>query len=183
MTIQIGRFVRCKFPSSDYDNQVGWVVDEPAPGSYYVQFGRASRDLSTAICIEEQFLDPIAETARFWVYLERGWVKLSIPHGKTLRWGSSSADEEGFHSCYHEWSYHSEVTWYEGLSGRDCDGRYSNEKTVSAPVKDLAADPARGFIGRWNGKKWSEHWEKPATPKWSRHEELCHDYSAQKAGY
>jgi hypothetical protein len=64
------------------------------------------------------------QNARFWVYENGDWVKLTVRPGKPLQWGYSRATEEGYHSEGHEWRIEDDMVIHEATSdGRDCDGR------------------------------------------------------------
>jgi hypothetical protein len=115
--------------------------------------------------------------ARFWEYVNDGWVKLTLRPEQTLRHVQGGRDEEG-------WSVRAEAWEYDGRSvvgvyssdGTDCDGRMQSEESYLAWVCELKARPpvdaGPGLVAI-----------PVARPEWRR----CHcrqrDFTAEAAGY
>jgi len=114
------------------------------------------------------------ETARFWVFWQRGWVKISVPRGKSRRMFESHAHEEGY-SFTDETYYHMEdgTLVAECVSGgRDCDGRLEHYTTLEGHA-NLIDDP---------------HYDKDddeiyIRPRWKVVERSQWDQYAELAGY
>lgn len=68
--------------------------------------------------------------ARFWDWVNNGWVKITLKPGQSLSHHRHSKDEEGYSYEHTEWNYfvdgEDEITrnWISG--GRDCDGEIRN---------------------------------------------------------
>ena len=83
-------------------------------------------------------------SARFWVYHNGSFVKLSIAPGKCLSHGNYERHEEGWSSYGQQWENDGEaVTWGEYSDGVDCDGRLSQSSTYMCALGDLKARPAK----------------------------------------
>lgn len=82
--------------------------------------------------------------ARFWVWENDGWIKLTLKPGQTLRWVSGGSTDEGYSNDYHSWEYDTEegvvIADYANES-RDCDGRHSYHATSNCLIGDLQALP------------------------------------------
>lgn len=81
--------------------------------------------------------------ARFWVWHNNFWAKLTIKPNETLRHFQHGDSEEGWWSQYTEWHYDNEQhrivrTYIE--DGCDCDGRLSCNYVTACPVSMLQAD-------------------------------------------
>lgn len=117
-------------------------------------------------------------TARWWQYVDCGWVKLSLRDGETIRWSESHATDEGWSESAEEWTRigNTIYRWYRN-AGRDCDGLLIHEGTLTADIDDLRAiEPDDEF-----GKPYL-----PAgtmLPDWRRSSRSCYDEYAAMAGY
>ena len=112
---------------------------------------------------------------RFRVFINGGWVKLTLRPGQSLSWGRSGPDEEGY-------SFES-VTWEaiatgvmrsSSSGGRDCDGYTEHSQSSYCPEEALWAEvvPSEAFP------------EDPVyCPRWEGKEEEVYDQYAQLDGY
>ncbi len=74
------------------------------------------------------------KTCRFWTYI-RGWVRIKIRPGQTLRHYRSSRHDEGWTSESNEWTLDEtgeELQRTVVSDGRDCDGRLTQGCTQFA---------------------------------------------------
>lgn len=110
---------------------------------------------------------------RFWVWLNDGWVKLTLRPGQELNWAHGGPHEEG-------WSYTGEVWHYDEEEGCvfssvatnacDCDGRLDSYwQGVSREYDDEFEDPDTGVPYR------RLRFEKVSSGQ--------RDYAAEAAGY
>lgn len=113
--------------------------------------------------------------ARFWVFENDAWVKLTLRPGQTLRWEQCQDTDEGYSYRSVRWSHHGElVVRYTDDGGRDCDGRHETRSTDECPLGELQSvacdlDDGRGVTMR---PDWRE-----AQPT------EAYDEYAQSAGY
>lgn len=115
--------------------------------------------------------------ARFWEYVNDGWVKLTLRPEQTLRHVQGGRDEEG-------WSVRAEAWEYDGTSvvgvyssdGTDCDGRLQTEESYLAWVCELKARPpvdeGPGLVAI-----------PVPRPEWRRCQCRQRDFTAEAAGY
>lgn len=108
---------------------------------------------------------------RFWTYISRDWVKLTLHPGQTIRHYKGWETEEGYDSYAEEWEHNiDEVNYICHSAGRDCDGRHSETSYLhgSVPLKFTENDYSPD--GR--------------IPDWSRAKpSYCYDQYAQMANY
>jgi hypothetical protein len=78
------------------------------------------------------------ENARFWVYVNDGWVKITLRPIQTLSHHSFCRDDEG--AAWHSDTWHhtgAAVTWQFLDGGTDCDGRTERTGALAADISDL----------------------------------------------
>lgn len=118
--------------------------------------------------------------ARFWVFINDAWVKVTLRCGQTLTWGKSRPDEEGYSFETSTWCHEGPIVideWSNG--GSDCDGPISRSGTSYCPIADLAGVEAMGedmrdyFDGRIIHRP---EWRQAGSTR-------VHDARAQAAGY
>ena len=119
-------------------------------------------------------------TARFWQWINGGWVKLSIAPGCGLHHATGGRTDEGWSSECSAWWVDAEqpdTVWSSHDSdGVDCDGRLSRSATFCCRVDQLDAndldhlDPA-------------ERDGVPGVPAWERAHASQRDYAAEAMGY
>jgi hypothetical protein len=77
-------------------------------------------------------------TARFWFYINGGFVKLSIYHVQRLRHMTGGHDEEGYSFTEREFTYHNGVvTIHQYTSARDCDGPLETWVTRTSDINNI----------------------------------------------
>ncbi len=107
--------------------------------------------------------------ARFWLWINDGWVKLTLRPGQTLAWASTRSTDEGWASEYECFEHDGAgVLSVCGTDGVDCDGRLETHREFYCPLECLKAHVADDgtFIPSWDRK-----------PAYQR------DHSAEMAGY
>ncbi len=63
--------------------------------------------------------------ARFWVYYNGGFVKLTLTPNQSVSLQSGGATDEGFSCSAETWTHCGDyVEWSLAQWGRDCDGRH-----------------------------------------------------------
>lgn len=76
--------------------------------------------------------------ARFWEYLRRGWVKITLRPGGRFRHASFSRDDEGWSRDTTWWEFDGTVVTRHCLfEGRDCDGGIRNGCSQVCALHDL----------------------------------------------
>ena len=128
----------------------------------------------------ESLLIP-ASNARFWQFLNDGFVKLTLRPGQSLAWGKAARHDEGWSSEWQRWEWDGRVLVNTyGTDGTDCDGRLSTEGESFCHLQDLKACP-------------QFDWEKSQTnppllrgirsPEWTQGRQRQRDYRAEAMGY
>lgn len=117
------------------------------------------------------------KTMRWWQYVDRGWVKLSIRDGETIRWYESHATDEGWSEYSEEWTRigNAIYRWCRS-AGRDCDGLLIHECYLETDWDSLRVhEPHESTIDDLP----------PGTllPDWRRTSRSCYDEYAAMAGY
>ena len=111
--------------------------------------------------------------ARFWVWWNDGWVKLTGKPGQRLTFSKGGPTDEG-------WSREGETYYFDndpvtpgvvcqsGSDGRDCDGRFSTYAEYFCSFQDLSARELE------DGRR---------VPIWQKTEASRRDYTAESMGY
>lgn len=104
--------------------------------------------------------------ARFWVWWNDGWVKLTLRPGQVVHLHESHPTDEGY--SYTEEVYEHDgdeviVTYEQG--GSDCDGPLTHHCVCSARLSELQSTA------------------EPECPPWRRVRAWQHDAYAEAAGY
>lgn len=123
--------------------------------------------------------------ARFWVYINGDFVKLTMNPGDVLEHYSSEDTEEGWASEYDCWSYEDGVIDREYVSdGRDCDGRLSHASQSYCRVGALKADesPKGPTFLTWE-TRGNPPCDSHLRPLWIFGDSSQRDYSAEAMGY
>ena len=118
---------------------------------------------------------PLYRNARFWVWQNSGWVKLTLRPGESLTtgWWQQQTNEG-----WHQWV----VTWtYDGLvvrrisadESRGCDGRLDRYGEDEC---------AQGRLHSWESC-YREEGDPDGLPDWQKVESGQRDYSAEAMGY
>lgn len=112
-----------------------------------------------------------AINARFLVYVNSGFVKLTLSPGQRLSWSQASPTEEGWHRDSEAWHFDGVGVFHMWCSeGRDCDGLLSHSGEDMCAIELLAARPA------WDGIHMLPRWEEVSPT-------IVYDQYAQEAGY
>lgn len=99
--------------------------------------------------------------ARFWVYWNGGWVKLTLRRGETVTLYECHSTDEGYAFRREDFSYYGTSVQRTVISGgSDCDGPIEHHAEYSCPVTKSMGQP-----------EWQEH------TRWQR------DAYAEAAGY
>lgn len=108
--------------------------------------------------------------ARFWVYWNGGYVKLTLCPDQDLTAWAGGPTEEGFSQTLITWTYESEDSMIvqNGVTyGRDCDGRHEHTWELECRVEALKANWHAGL----------------QVPDWTKVRTGQRDYAAEAAGY
>ncbi len=119
-------------------------------------------------------------TARFWEWINGGWVKLSLRPGTHAEVYSSERHEEGHSWESQVWDYEGDgtVEYCRNSGGTDCDGRHGNHDEYHCALDRLfAQEPYQPNPG--------EDWATPPSgqPAWGRGNCTQYDHNAELAGY
>ena len=112
--------------------------------------------------------------ARFWQWVNGGWVKLTLKPGQTLAHHTCNKHDEGWTSTGNTWAYDAETQTIESTltqDGLDCDGRSSYHCSCWTTLDKLREN------------EFDEDGAIIATPRWERGERVCYDQYAEQAGY
>ena len=126
------------------------------------------------------------KNARFWTWINDGWVKLTLRPGSTLWWSHYTSHDEGWSSETVEWFLGDDVvTRTTETDGSDCDGRLSRSYVDECGIGELASVPAMKQCEyseeHWDG--WEIDPTRPMRPDWQKVRSGQRDYAAEAAGY
>jgi hypothetical protein len=99
---------------------------------------------------------PDSRTARFWTYINNGWVKISLRPEQTIEWSYSHDTDEGYASGCYTWRHCGLFVVRElETSSRDCDGPHGSFERQSCELNQLAAHvvPSGQRIPAWRQLK------------------------------
>jgi len=107
--------------------------------------------------------------ARFWAWVNGGWVKLTLRGGDELTNGGGGPTEEGYWFWSTRWSHCGSYVLEElHIRSRDCDGPHEHHECYRAELEQLGANEAP------DGTR---------VPAWSRSFAGQRDHTAEAAGY
>lgn len=132
--------------------------------------------------------------ARFWIWHNDGWVKLTLRPGQKLEFTYGGEHEEGWSRTETTYEYDEEagvVVCITATRSQDCDGPHSDYAKVYSPLHALKARSMFEECGRW---MWDEFSEQDVVipsssdygiyaPEWFRVESHQRDYYAESMGY
>lgn len=88
----------------------------------------------------------MTRNARFWEWINGGWVKITLRPGQSLSWYRRIRHEEGWSSEGIVWEHEIDfVSRHATYDGRDCDGRLMQGFASECYIEDLQRYPA--FVG------------------------------------
>lgn len=118
--------------------------------------------------------------ARFWIFWNGDFVKLTLAPGSEVSFGYSQTHEEGFAAVHETYSYDGISVECETYSvGRDCDGRHSSTSTSFADVCSLKAKPCFTFADDGTMRMIPGI----MRPNWHSGKSRCYDQYAEASGY
>lgn len=116
--------------------------------------------------------------ARFWVYVNSGWVKVTLRYGDTIEHREGGPTEEGYHVCHMWWTHNG--MWVRrnvDHDARDCDGRYMRRHEDFASLVELGELPLDPDLSS------AEDLKDVSRPRWQGEESFYRDHTAEAAGY
>jgi hypothetical protein len=114
--------------------------------------------------------------ARFWVWWNGDWVKLTLEPGGVCEFGMSHATDEGWAAEYQKYEYDDEAMVVRSTmvdDGVDCDGRLTREAEYTCSLHLLLS----------MSSDMDEYGWRPDRPEWQKGHACQRDYEAEKAGY
>jgi hypothetical protein len=119
--------------------------------------------------------------ARFWVWENDGWIKITLKPGQTLRHFRGGETDEGYSNEWQSYEYDGDegtvVSRYSNES-RDCDGRHVYYADSHCPISELQARPPEPADPEWGTE------EIPVPrPEWRKGSASQRDYYAEAMGY
>jgi len=119
------------------------------------------------------------KTARFWIYVNNDYVKISLKPGQTLDWYVKEATDEGWSGEGLTFQYdegNGRVIRESVTEGRDCDGLIQYFDKAQCAIENFRdGDETFDMI--------EEHGKVVQFPSWERVTSEVYDDEAQKAGY
>lgn len=113
--------------------------------------------------------------ARFWVWVNSGWVKVSLLPGEQRVHHTGGPDEEGWHYASTCWTHLGDrVQREESWCSRDCDGEMRGGSTYFSKLDRLEVEPA---------DRESEERTPRLLPAWVEEDSYQRDLQAEAAGY
>lgn len=120
---------------------------------------------------------PKLRNARFWIWENDDWVKVTVKVHQQLVWYQGGPTHEGWRSKRVVFTHVGDVIERETTSdGCDCDGRLTRTHTEICKIENLKLDePYR--------EEGSNDWVPPGVPQWEKESSFQRDYEAERAGY
>lgn len=132
-----------------------------------------------------------SRNARFWQWLNGGWVKITLRPGQTLTHATGGETEEGWSFEGRNWHHDGDaITSTVSQESLDCDGRFDASFAFKCPLGDLRArdmhaeeqeravaqekDPTLPYFNESIGI---------FAPDWERLNASQRDHEAERAGY
>jgi len=110
--------------------------------------------------------------ARFWVYHNKGWVRITLTPGQSMHLYT----DDGYSATTATYTHTGDGVDYSGhYYARDCD----NHVTLTCPLASLSAHDAEPADERYPDVFPA----KPARPLWEYLHRFQRDYTAEAAGY
>lgn len=122
--------------------------------------------------------------ARFWIYANESWVKITLRPGQSLSWSYGGRTDEGY--SYHYETYESDGETVECLitdTGRDCDGRLDRYWRGEVAIKDLPPAHLRDAIEPIDADQPSYGMRPVHRVQWQEAGACQRDEYAEIAGY
>ena len=122
--------------------------------------------------------------ARFWIYANESWVKITLEPGQSIRFCYGGPTEEGSH--YHGETYESDGDSVKCLitdCGRDCDGRLDRYWEGEVAVKDLPPAHLRDVFEPVDADCPGYGMRPAYLVRWRTESECRRDEYAEAAGY
>lgn len=124
-------------------------------------------------------------TAHFWVFVNEGFVRLSLKDGQSIEHTTGGPTDEGYYHDCEKWTRDGEIIIREFVSWEaDCDGRFETHSTPTAHIEELERNE------QYEAVQDDDGWHMPEsgriiclTPEWVRGRSGQRDYSAEAAGY
>lgn len=114
--------------------------------------------------------------ARFWEWVNGGWVKLTIRPDQGLQRYTFQRTDEGWSAEWEAWEHDGAGVHARYMTeGVDCDGRSEYHADSYCPLGQLAAVESY--------HDWDEVGPRHAVPAWERGVVGQRDYTAEVAGY
>lgn len=108
--------------------------------------------------------------ARFWIWWNSSWVKLTLSPGQEVTMQTGGPTDEGFHWEAVTYTFDGETVISDmSIQSRDCDGRFDSQSEYHCNVENLHAVGEDGY--------------RPDRPQWERGRCSVYDQYAQLAGY
>ena len=142
--------------------------------------------------------------ARFWAWINDGWVKLTLTQARPdLVWSCGGPTDEGSRHESHAWRVSENKVYEEiAISERDCDGPTSDYNLYSCHILRLRdthhteptearnvvreIDAMPGYLSKkhiYQANKAEKLFYDINSPQWQSCESEHRDYVAEKAGY
>lgn len=118
--------------------------------------------------------------ARFWVYWNDSWARLTLRPGESITLRAGGPTEEG--RFYSEETYTHDgdslrLEWYSDAT--DCDGRLERSGESVAPIDRLNCRE----VETWKDGELVRDYFFPLLPEWETGSTSQRDHAAESAGY
>jgi hypothetical protein len=120
----------------------------------------------------------VVANARFWIWTNTGWVKLTLRPEQELSWTYGGNTDEGYSYSAEKYTHCGDrVVSESSTEARDCDGRMDHHSVCECPLDHLRA--------RDMGAEQPDYPENAGifAPEWQRVSAGQRDYAAEAMGY
>lgn len=113
--------------------------------------------------------------ARFWIWWNLGWVKITLRPGQAIDLHAGARTDEGYWRIVERYSYDLDSVVQRDTfeAARDCDGPTEDLRSYACRIEDLKRQP----------EETDEYGWRPARPLWERVSASQRDHYAEAMGY
>lgn len=126
--------------------------------------------------------------ARFWLYWNRSFVRLTLKPGETMSFHTGGYHDEGWWRDAETFEYRDGIVYRSvARDSTDCDGRHGSYRDLECPVDKLKAVKPCGWLGNiyqgWELKQKVAGQEGVMLPDWEEESAREYDQFAEMMNY
>ncbi len=137
------------------------------------------------VCAKPAWMDEIP-TARWWEWINDGWVKLTLKPDEVLEWHRGGLTDEGWTSEGLRWEYDADFGYIErsySSDSQDCDGRHGYYSDTRAHISRLRWREPVITDKEEQDPDYDSRYGEVLLPDWEKHTSRNYDQYAEMDGY